>query len=154
MWWWRQHQPSQQTKELLEELRALNLPPNQFAVFGSGPMAIRGLREMHDVDVIVTGALWRELETKYTPQKHEHNLLKIQISRVEILSGWHPDVGSVKALISNAEWIEGFPFVRLEKVLEWKRKFKRDKDLPDIEILEALPEGKETSKSSLGPPAP
>jgi nucleoside phosphorylase len=38
---------------LLDELRALALPAEKFAVFGSGPMGVRGLRDMHDVDVIV-----------------------------------------------------------------------------------------------------
>jgi len=45
-------------KSLLKELRKLNLPEGEFAVFGSGPMAIRGIRPAGDLDLIVTPAVW------------------------------------------------------------------------------------------------
>jgi hypothetical protein len=36
----------------LEELKKLNLPNDKFAVFGSGPMAICGFYENHDIDIV------------------------------------------------------------------------------------------------------
>ena len=37
----------------LDEVKRLNLPKDKFAIFGSGPIAIRGLREARDIDLIV-----------------------------------------------------------------------------------------------------
>jgi len=35
-------------KQLLKELKKLNLPINEYAIYGSGPMAIRKLRDVSD----------------------------------------------------------------------------------------------------------
>jgi len=34
----------------LEELKKLNFPPGQYAIYGSGPLAVRGLRKNGDID--------------------------------------------------------------------------------------------------------
>lgn len=124
-------------EQLLSEVRALDLPADQFAVFGSGPLAAKGLldRDVNDLDIIVTPALWDELCLKHTPEDHEHGLLRIQIGGLEILNGWYPSVGSVVDLIRDAELIDGVRFVRKEKVLEWKRLRGKDKDKRDIELI-------------------
>lgn len=125
------------TDRLLNELRALALPAGQYAVFGSGPMGVRGLREIHDVDVIVSAPLFAELSRRYGAREHAHGLKKIQVGNVELLDSWYPDVGAVQTLIDEADWIEGLPFVKLAKVLEWKEKFGRSKDGPDVETIKA-----------------
>ena len=38
---------------LLKELEKLNLPKDKFAIFGSGPLAVRNLRTANDLDLIV-----------------------------------------------------------------------------------------------------
>lgn len=37
----------------LDELKALNLPAGQYAIFGSRPLAVRNLRDANDIDLIV-----------------------------------------------------------------------------------------------------
>ncbi|MBU4381382.1 hypothetical protein L6255_02740 [Candidatus Parcubacteria bacterium] len=46
---------------LLEELDKLNLPKDQYAITSSGSLAIRGIREANDLDIIVTPKVWKEL---------------------------------------------------------------------------------------------
>jgi len=41
----------------LDELKSLNLPKDKFAIFGSGPLAIRNMRENKDIDIIVNREL-------------------------------------------------------------------------------------------------
>ncbi len=48
---------------LLTELKTLNLPLGHFAIFGSAPLAIRGLRDSHDLDIIVSDELYEDLMT-------------------------------------------------------------------------------------------
>ena len=45
-------------KELLSNLKQLNIAPGTFAIFGSGPMAVRGLKEPNDLDVIVIKSVY------------------------------------------------------------------------------------------------
>ena len=49
----------------LAELKALNLPLGHYAIFGSGPLAVRGIREAADLDIIVSESLWKELLPKH-----------------------------------------------------------------------------------------
>ncbi len=45
--------------DLFGELRTLGLPTRDYAVFGSGPLAVRGLiREIRDLDLVARGAAW------------------------------------------------------------------------------------------------
>lgn len=55
-------------KKLLWEFKKLNLPDGQYAVYGSGPMAVRGIKEAHDLDVVVARDLYKKLLGKY-PEK-------------------------------------------------------------------------------------
>lgn len=41
-----------------------------------------------------------------------------------------------KELIKNADILNGIRFVKLEKVLEWKKAFNRPKDQEDIKLIE------------------
>ena len=38
----------------LDELKQFNLTEGKYVIFGSGPLAIRGLWENHDIDILVT----------------------------------------------------------------------------------------------------
>jgi len=50
---------------MLDKLRQLNLPSDQFAIFVSGPLGIRNLREVGDIDVIIKREMWNELKKHY-----------------------------------------------------------------------------------------
>ena len=52
-------------KKLTDEIRELSLPKGSFAIFGSGPMAIRGLKEPNDIDLIVTKDVYELLKNKH-----------------------------------------------------------------------------------------
>ncbi len=117
----------------LEELKKMNFPINQFAIFGSGPLGIRGIRDSNDIDLIVKDNLWEELLKKYTISKNKHNA--IIIGNIEIFNNWLP-FKDINVLIDSADIIEGFRFVKLEYVLEWKKFLGREKDLIDIKLIE------------------
>ncbi len=121
-------------EELLKELKQLNLPPEAFAIFGSGPMAVRGLKEAGDLDIIVRKDVWEELAKQYGVKDEEKG--QIVVGNIDIFCHWRPWLDNEAELIETAEMIDGWPYVRLEHVLEWKKKFGRDKDLKDIELIE------------------
>lgn len=116
----------------LDELKKLNLPKDKFAVFGSGPMAIRGIRETNDVDIVVKQDLWKEIVKKHPMIKE--NL--VQIGNISIYKDWLPWFDDTDFLIDQADIISGLRFVKLEYVLKWKRMIDREKDRKDIKLIE------------------
>jgi sRNA-binding carbon storage regulator CsrA len=118
----------------LEELKKLNLPVKHFAIFGSGYFGLSGIREVKDLDIIVSESLWEELVQKY-PVKNER---LIQIGNIEIYKNWEPWFQNTSNLIKDCDNFKGFKFVKLKYVLEWKKKFNREKDKKDIKMIEYL----------------
>ena len=117
-------------ENLLKELRELNLSGDEYAIFASGPMAVRRIREANDLDIIVIKRLYQELKEKY-PVKDD----RIAIGNIEIIDPDHSVVENPEELINRAENIDGFKYVPLEDIISWKKKMGRPKDLKDIELI-------------------
>jgi len=123
--------------------RSLSLPLGEYAITGSGPMGIRDLREIHDIDAIVTQALWNSLSGKYRVVE-DKQVKRIVIDEHDIeffcdfsfLAGDPQGAPSVSERIARAEVIDGLAFESLDHVLFFKRYMGRAKDLADIELIE------------------
>lgn len=134
--------PANDTKFQL--VRDLNLPVGQYAITSSGPLGVREVREIGDIDLVVDDDLWNILASAY-PIIQEQGITKIRISHdIEILGEGSLYVSretgqpSVAEQIAQADIIDGLPFVSLRHVLYFKRKMKRKKDEQDIAALERL----------------
>ncbi len=124
-------------KDLFQKVKELKLPTGKYVLFGSAPLAIRGLRDCHDIDILVTEDLWNAYKEKNweikTTSLGSPFLCK---DGVEMGKDWKPGQWDVAQLIGEAEIIDGLPFVKLGDVLEWKKMMGREKDLEDIKIIE------------------
>lgn len=124
-------------REKFDELRSLALPIGQYVVTASGPLGIRGLRDIDDIDLMVDDDLWEELA--------ERCGVKEGGRRIEIAEGieafregsFDPDpaLPSVQEQIAEADLIDGLPFVSLDHVVRLKRAKGREKDHRDIELI-------------------
>ena len=122
---------------LLGKLRALKLPAGDYVIFGSGPLAVRGLIEdVRDLDVVARGAAWEKakgLSLVHVAQGGDP-IVRLEGGAVEIFGGW---LGwDIDVLIDGAEIIDGLPFARLEDVLAFKRFYGRPKDLEHVRLIE------------------
>lgn len=118
----------------LDELKKLNLPKDRFAIFGSGPLAIRNIMENRDVDVIAKPLLWNELIEKFSAGSNDAK--SIQTGHIEIWKEWKPfSEGELIAFIDTADVIGDLRFVKLENVLKWKNYRNEEKDRRDIELI-------------------
>lgn len=124
-------------KDLSGKVKKLNLPIGKFAIFGSGPMGAREIRECKDADIIVTADLFNNLKNnlgwKIKINKYGDECL--ENGNIEIWKNWRPGEWNIEKLIDDAEIINGLPFVKLGEVLKWKKMMGRDKDIADIQLI-------------------
>ena len=124
-------------KELFGRLRAVGLPEGDYAVFGSGPLAARGLiREIGDLDVVARGAAWERAKalgpSSFAPGGDP--VVRLGGGDIEVFGGW---LGwDVDALIDRAEVVGELSFARLEDVLAFKLSYGRPKDLAHARLIE------------------
>ena len=132
-----QREPDQ--PDLIERLRSLALPAGDYAVFGSGPLIVRGIIEaVNDLDVISRGAAWRfARRTGDLLYLEEHNVEIVSFDDGEITVGrsWAYGEFDIDQLIDTAEIIDGLPFVRLEHVVRYKEAAGRPKDVAHLRAL-------------------
>ena len=120
-------------------LRSIELPAGDFAVFGSGPLIVRGIIEVgNDLDVLARGAAWEKAlesgELVYLPE-HDVEVVSCFDGVVTIGTEWAIGEVDVDELIDTAEIIDGLPFVRLEHVIKYKQTAGRPKDLLHLQLI-------------------
>ncbi|PIZ55932.1 hypothetical protein COY23_03855 [bacterium (Candidatus Torokbacteria) CG_4_10_14_0_2_um_filter_35_8] len=135
----------------LNQLKKLNLPKGKYAIFGSGPLGIRNIRDAHDLDLIVG----EELFNKYKGmpcwefksfERDGRYVEMIENSGIEFYKNWGPGNWDTRKLINEAEFIDNLPFVRLEEVKKWKKISGREKDLKDVKLIEKYLQKSEKQK--------
>jgi hypothetical protein len=107
-------------EKLIADFKTLRLPltKQDFAIYGSAPLVVRGmLEDVNDLDIIIKPEKWPFTEDS-----------KFSINKLEFFDFW-PDE-DVNDLIDNHtfEW-KGMKFVNVDKVIEYKKRMGRDKDM-------------------------
>lgn len=125
-------------EKMLAELDKLNLPKDKYALFGSSVIAIRGIRDSEDVDIVVKPELWQELTKKYLVENDK----LIKIGNIEIYKTWLPWFEDTGVLIDDADIFKGHRVVKLEFWKKWKKEYNREKDQKDLKLVEVWEEGK------------
>lgn len=121
---------------LIRALSGLDLPADDYVVFGSGPMLAHGLRtQLGDLDIVARGAAWENL-TRYcqpqiTPSGHGRMVRLV----IEVADRWLPGFDT-DHLIATAERHDGIPFAPLTAVQASKRATARPKDRADLTLLD------------------
>lgn len=129
---------------LIRKLAALGLPPDDFAIFGSAPLMIRGLRESRDLDAVARGAAWaKAVSPAERLEKPAGGGTKAVLAGgdIEFFDVWGPGEWDIDDLIDTADVIDGVRFVSLDRVAKWKSLMGRPKDLADLELIERYRRG-------------
>lgn len=127
---------------LLQRVKTLNLPPDDYVVIGSGLLDALNLRESGDIDLVVGERLFIELQQsgKYrTEIRHEQPMLTND--DVEVWGDWKADA-PFAVLRDSAVVIEGVAFANPEIIIKRKSERASLKDLRDIQLLEEYFHGK------------
>jgi hypothetical protein len=124
-------------------LRKLDLIDGEYVLFGGSCLAIRGLRDLNDVDLFVTKRLYKLLTARGWQEKSEPGgapYLTTRIAGVTIDAvadwlgdGWQPNIQSY---LRHPEIIDGLRFMPLKDLYEWKKATRRPKDIIDMSLIE------------------
>jgi hypothetical protein len=126
------------THPLFIKLATLQLPSKDFAIFGSAPMWLHGLKELgNDIDLVVRGEAWEKAKQlgEIIPAPTTGNVIKLFGGEIEIYDSWGPGEWDANELIDNALEVEGIKFVDLADVARWKEIYGREKDLQHLDII-------------------
>jgi hypothetical protein len=135
---------TKKNQQKFDALKKYDLPMGQYAVIGSGPLGVRNLREIGDIDIIVSQELKDKLIAKYG-MVDDGKVKKIVFPKDDIEAFWEGSFytqpkddnrPTVESMIKHAEIIDGLPFQSLQDVLYFKRKMNRPKDLEDVRLIE------------------
>jgi len=127
------------THPLFQKLLSLDLPPEDYSVFGSGPLFVHGLRaSIEDLNIIARGAAWQKAHNFGQEQVAHSGLGKaiLPAQGIQIYNAWGPGEWTADDLIDTSEVIDGVKFVTLDKVAHWKGLMGRPKDVEDLKIIE------------------
>ena len=117
--------------ELIERVKALPFPKEDYWVITGGAMVLYGLREQtHDIDLGCTSRLADELEQQGAEVSiRKDGTRKLVLGGdVEIMENW---------LYDRVETVEDIPVLSLKGLKEMKLSLGREKDLRDVALIDA-----------------
>ena len=124
---------------LIAQLLNLDLPEGDWALFGSGPLLIRGwIDEVSDLDVISRGAAWDRARRLGRPSLLPDGNEIVTIGEgVTVGTTWAYGDVDVDHLIDTAEMIDGVPCVTIDHIVAYKLIADRPKDRAHLAVIEA-----------------
>lgn len=118
----------------LDKLKALNIEKEDFVIYGSAPMVLRGLKEKNnDLDILVKDNVWDKLKMEYP------NNINGDYIDIDGLSFTHTDkdfLGDINEAMKNSDIIDGFHILNLIQTKKWKEKVGSKKHLEDAKVIE------------------
>ena len=123
--------------ELFDFVAQLELPQGDYAIFGSGPLIVRGIIPLsNDLDIICRGSAWKTVLATGQPEfldAYKTTVISMANGTITFGSSWGIGAFDIDELIDTAEIIDGLPFVRLRYVIEYKTIRSTPKDLAHID---------------------
>ena len=128
-----------------DRVKAVGLPLDRVIVIASGVLNAYGIRRAGDIDLAVEAELFTDLARREEWQRHtaEWGETYYRNGECEAWAGWtepgenHP---LYDELLPNTEVIDDVRYMTLDYVKQWKTLRARDKDLADIELINAYEE--------------
>lgn len=124
---------------IVEKIKSLNFPADQYVIIGSGIMDALGIRKASDVDISVTEKLFEELrktgDWKEIIKYIDRPFLKKDVFEINQKLDWNDYYTTTEEAIASAQIIDGIPFMNLLELCEFKKTMGREKDFNDIKLI-------------------
>ncbi|MTI47882.1 MAG: hypothetical protein FH761_08580 [Firmicutes bacterium] len=114
---------------IVEKLKELNLPINEYWVLAGAALVLHGVKEeTRDIDLGCTSNIIEKLASRgYKVKFEDDNSRSLQVGdEFEFFENWD---------VEEIEMIEGLPVGSLESIKKHKVDLGREKDLKDIELI-------------------
>ena len=118
----------------LNELNKLNLPKDKYAIIGSAALAVRGIRDNEDLDIVVNNKTLDDLKNRLE-YKEKQFTLKIKNTHIEIWKSC-PLIKNIDKVIRDSEIINSYRFVKLKYILKYKSASNKLRDKKDIKLIQ------------------
>lgn len=126
--------------EYIQRVRALGLPDGQYMVCGSAILELLGIRKAGDIDLLVSSALFEELETKRgwlrNPQYPTTLDTPDHSAGAKQSLDFMRENYALDDMLPNAHMQDGIAFMSLEQLREAKTQLGREKDLRDLQLID------------------
>lgn len=129
---------SEQRTSVLEDLRQLALPEGRYMVMGSGILDALGIRPAEDVDLVVGDEVYESLAQQGWSQAIASNgSPRLEQGVFQVYDRWldESEVKKLEQLLPDAQWVDGVAYNSLAKLVFYKQRRGRDKDLQDVELM-------------------
>lgn len=122
---------------VIDKVQALQLPDDQYVVIGSGLLDAWGLRESHDVDLVVSGELFESLARsgRYTLGSKPNGDRFLSDDTYEIFDNWGEE-GTFEQLYRYSIMVDTVRFVSPDYLIRQKADRGWEKDLQDIMLIQ------------------
>lgn len=131
--------------DIVRKVKELNLPDGGYVVIGSSVMDVLGIREAIDIDLVVSPEVYEKLrQEEGWEEKFLYGMNYLIKDEYEVWLSWDNENNepNLKDLLNGAHIIEGMSFVDIKRLLDWKKRKGRDKDLIDVGLIEKYLESK------------
>lgn len=125
-------------EEIIVKVQSLNLPKGSYVVYGGAPLAIAGIREANDIDLLVSEDVFGELKTRGWKEIYKgSNDTPLTCDDFEAHDNWNFSSYSptLKDLLSRADEIGEVMFASIEDVRKWKEVSGIEKHKNDIKLI-------------------
>ncbi len=126
-------------KNIIERIKGLNFPADQYVVVGSGLLDALGIRKAADIDIAVLPDLHKKLCEDSDYEKYEKYgkvfLKKEDVDIIPSLS-WSEYPTTTEEAIRSAMIIDNIPFMNPQELKKFKQALGRDKDIKDIRLID------------------
>ncbi len=128
-------------KDLIEAIERLHLKPEDYIVVSSGVLGALEIREVDDIDLVVSASVFRNYESsgQWTKRQYEDGNVYLLKDLYEVGTEWDSENGkpNLEELKKDQVMLYNIPFASLERLKQWKIKYGREKDIVDVKLIEA-----------------
>ena len=121
-------------QNISELVRSLGLEDGTYIVVGGGVLTALGIRDLHDIDLLVTPDVFLQLQIAGWPQASWMGKKGLRQGIFEV--GTDVRGYTLPELLHEAVGIEGVTYLTLELVYAIKKRLDREEDRQDVALIE------------------
>ncbi|MEI8223798.1 MAG: hypothetical protein WCG20_01605 [bacterium] len=129
--------------DIFTTIKNLNFQSNQYIIVGSSPMAAHAIRNVDDIDIVVTPTLFETCKQQgweQIPWTYSDKLGQVYLRRGSVELYLDVNCGNItpsfEDLLERSEVIDTVRFASLTDILKFKQAYNKPKHLVDVALIQ------------------